>query len=239
MIDHNGAVTAVVVPDAPDDPPGVSQRLRPFVSEAESGTLVVERFRPTLAVPTPCSVRSRVDIYLTTEQVRLVAAYQVRSIEPYQLNERQRVTVMHLTRVGEAASAQRRASFRVDTAASDFAGVTLNQPGPNGRKLKPISGAMVNLSTGGVGIRVPADAFREPPEPGEVFDFILPLGDGQEAIVASVRLCRLQSAKQGTVVLGMEFQLDRNLPEHHRLAEALAHLTADLQREQLRKRRGA
>lgn len=239
LIDRNGSVDARVIPEQNTDAPPVRRRLRPFEFDAATGALVLERFRGTTEVPTPCWVGSELDVCLTTERVRLVARHRVAAIEPYALNDRQRVTIMRLTRVGAIASAQRRASFRVETATSDFPAVTLNQPGPDGRKLKPIAGFMVNLSVGGVGVKVPERRFRDAPRPGVVFDFTLPAGAGRGVIHAAVRLCRVQSAPPGMLLLGFEFVMDASQPDHLKLSESIARLTTNLQREQLRKRRGA
>ncbi len=239
MLDRNGAVEVEVI-----SAPGVSelpprQRLRPFGYDRDTGTLIVERFRPTKDFPKAIGPRSRVDVYLVTEKVRLVRSYELKEVEPFQLNERQRVTVMRLTRVGEARSAQRRASFRVDTSASDYAEVTLNQPGPDGRQLRPVKAHMVNLSASGVALQISLKAFPEPPRVGHKFDFVLPRNDAHEGLTAPITLRRVQSGPVGTLVLGFEFGLDNTNPKHHHLAESLNRLSTNLQREQLRKRRGA
>lgn len=245
LIEHNGAVEVVAVSMKPDDPtPPLRQRVRPFeldrlADDESTDTLVLERPRPTNQHPKPTPVRSRLDIYLYTEQLRLVAPYEVQEVLNYQLNERQRLTVLKLRRVSDIVSAQRRAYFRVDTSAVGFGRVTLNAPGKDGLEAKPVVGHMVNLSAGGVGIMadVPSDQL---PDFGDAdFDFLVPLPDGGPTIRVAARVRRVQPERQQRTYLGLEFQLDEKDPRDLRVAETLGRITTELQREQLRKRRTA
>ncbi len=222
------------------DTPPLHQRVRPFVLERLAGTdrMIIERPRPTEQHPKSVPFRSRVDIYLHTPQLRLVAAYEVGEAFSHQLNERQRITALHLTRVGGIGSAQRRAYFRVDTSAAGFGNVTLNPADPE-LQLKPISGHLLNLSAGGVGIRVDQPVRSLPDLLGKTFDFLVSTPGGADRLAAAVTVRRVNADDRSRTYLGVEFEIDRDDKKQARLADAIAQLTTQLQREQLRKRRTA
>ncbi|MEM9752981.1 MAG: PilZ domain-containing protein [Planctomycetota bacterium] len=239
LIDHNGSLELVEQTTTEGVPP-LRARVRPFelTTQEDADTLILERPRPTNEHPKPTPSRSRVDIYVHTEMLRLVAPYEVIEAFNYQLNERQRLTALRLRRVGDVGSAQRRASFRVDTSAAGFDRVTINDGGDSGLGLQPIIGHLLNLSAGGVGVRVerPVDQLSE--MKGNAFDFIVGLPDRDTTFTIPARVRRVVKESATKTYLGLEFEFE-NTARHRSVAETLGRLAADLQREQLRRRRTA
>lgn len=240
LIENNGAIEIVSQPDANSGLSSLRQRVRPFELHVQDqgDTLILERPRPTNEHPKPTPSRSRVDVYLHTDMLRLVAAYEVIEAFNYQLNERQRVTALRLKRVGDVGSAQRRASFRVDTTTAGFDRITINDAGDSGLELHPIVGHLINLSANGVGVRVDKPASELEDMHGHAFDFIVALPDRDTSFTIPARVRRVVKEAANRTYLGLEFQFEDHA-RHRSIAETLARLAADLQREQLRRRRSA
>ncbi|MEM7575835.1 MAG: PilZ domain-containing protein [Planctomycetota bacterium] len=240
LIDHNGTMEIAWQPEAGSDLPPLRQRVRPFELHVQNGsdTLILERPRPTNDHPKPTPSRSRVDVYLHTEMLRLVASYEVIEAFSHQLNERQRLTALRLQRVGDIGSAQRRSSFRVDTSAAGFDRVTINDVGDSGLGLQPILGHLLNLSAGGVGVRVELPADQLEGMRGHAFDFIVSPPQREDAFTIPARVRRIVKEAANRTYVGLEFEFEDNA-RHRSIAETLARLAADLQREQLRRRRTA
>ncbi len=230
-------VAIVCVPGRPDpdDPPQF--KVLPYALDADTHTLVVERFRVARDEPVTCPVGSRVDVYILSEQMRLVAAHDIADVAPFQLNAERRVMATELRRVGDVTSAQRRASFRVDTTAAGFAKVHINPPGATGMKLKPRSAILVNLSAEGMGLLVEQDAEWIENHENQIFEVHMTLPNGKTDLVVPVRIRRHEPRRGPGAYLGLQFTLNRDTPEDRTVRETLARLTTDLQRDQLRRRR--
>ncbi|MEM8783618.1 MAG: PilZ domain-containing protein [Planctomycetota bacterium] len=243
LIDHNGSLEIVSIPEGDASLPPLRQRVRPFglTVHDTTDTLVLERPRPTREHPVPTPSRSRVDVYLHTEMLRLVAAYEVVEAFNHQLNERQRLTALRLTRVGDVASAQRRASFRVDTSAAGFDRVAIHgfdRVGADTPDASPVLGHLLNLSAGGVGVRVDLPVSRLEAMLGHAFDFLITPPQRDAPLTVPARVRRIVKETASRTYLGLQFEFE-DTAAHRSIAETLARLAADLQREQLRRRRSA
>lgn len=251
LIDRNSTVELAAVVSAPAGDQGEPvdlprYKVRPLAYDPEQRILTTERARPRPGEPHAIHTHQRVDVYIITDAMRLVAGHDVREIAPYQLNDEKRITAFTLARVGSIQSAQRRSYFRVDTTACAFNEITLNRCGPTGRRLRPIRGRLINLSAGGVGLLVPMHHFQdeedsenENTQPECHYSVTLDLPNNPSPVSAPVKLRRAHPDKRGDVYLGMALDFDPAIPEHQRTQAALLRLTTDLQREQLRRRRSA
>jgi c-di-GMP-binding flagellar brake protein YcgR len=204
----------------------------------QPSTLLIERPRPTEDHPGGVPPRTRVDLYLHTDTLRLVAAHEVLETVNFQLNDRLRVSALRTVRIGDVQSAQRRASFRVDTTAAGFEKITINASGLMQSELRPVSGHLLNLSAGGVGIRIDRPAQELTEFATQPFDIVVTLPENGEMLTVPARGRRLVPESRTRTYLGLEFQFESHA-RHRQISETLARLAADLQRKQLRRRRSA
>lgn len=158
-----------------------------------------------------------------------------------QLNERQRVRGIALSRPAEVKPFQRRAHFRVQLTGFEPVSVRLCAVHPTIPDACPLdgdrgTGTMFNLSAGGIAIVVNT-APQEPPRYGDRFflSFVLPKTDQELCMFGAVTYVS-SAASTGMVRIGLEFHPWPG-QDFGRCRQLLTRTITDLERAQLRRMR--
>lgn len=182
---------------------------------------------------------------LVIEGVRRLVGYcRVLGTEQYELAGGQRTRSLRLSRPGAVESAQRRRFFRVNAGGSVTHPVELAllDPGGGPGKLpgvKPLHAALLNIGGGGMGVTI--DHSRElgaTLRRTTRFQATVQLPGPGEPLRVAMRLVHVQPTQGNTLYLGFEFDCV-GTAEQRRVEDQVVRVATCLQRQQIRRQRGA
>lgn len=224
--------------DVPEDAGPATTFKLSILAVTPDGQIVVEL--PTQPEAATELSRDTVANLLLTEGIgRVVGSCRVTGVEYYQLNASRRVRAIRLARPHRVASAQRRGFFRVQAIGTIDQPVVLRPRGPRGAGAAVACKARLhNLSGGGFGLTVD----RRPQvvkllRSSQMFEATLPLPCG-DPLPVQCRLVHLQADSEHTIYLGFELDLD-DAADRRAIEDRIVRATTELQRLQLRRKRGA
>jgi c-di-GMP-binding flagellar brake protein YcgR len=244
---HNGAVDLSTVAEEGE---AVTYRTRLLALE-DDGVLLVER-------PGQPGVSHRLQEGVAVELVAVEQGHrwkgrcEVLGFSDYHLNAATKVRAVRLSGPGEVTSAQRRYFFRVDIAGSQVQPAVLvpmwnigDEESSAGAVYEPVVGAepihanLLNVSGGGVGVRVNVTpqlvaALKK----GEIYRCVLMLPTIARPLELTARLVHLRPRKDRTAYLGLQFVLDGSARQRQ-VQDQIIRFATDMERQQLRRQRGA
>lgn len=213
-----------------------------LLSISSDDSLLIER--PALAdVQTLLAVGTPVRLIVNHQGQRWEDRRVVLGEQRFALNDAIAVNAVRLSRASQVTSGQRRQFFRAGTGVSEVK-VTLlpdtdrsHYTADDGGELEPLVPTTVNISGGGVGVRL--DASREMMQKlfkSRVHRCQIQLSAKSAPIEVRTRLIHVEPMPGGVYYLGLEFQFDTPGEREH-IQDQIARFTTDVQRQQIRRQR--
>lgn len=198
------------------------------------GTLIVER--PDQSVLDHAfKPGDTIELLLVKNNQRMLGDCELLGVEQWRINKSTKMTCFRLAPARRIREDQRRAFFRVNTAGSDLGTVKLLAEGlPNEDE---VSGRMVNLGGGGIGISVRAhrDVLRELQAHAH-YRCRLEIQSEQEVVDLAANLVHISPLDTTGLYLGLRFDFPDS-SEGKAMESRLVQYGAWLQRQQLKRRR--
>ena len=218
--------------DAQSDGPPMIYRSRLFEVQAD-GSIIVER--PShISCGTAFANRDDIELLLIHNGERLVATCTVLETFIQQINPTVRVTCYKLSPGRRPMRDQRRTFYRVNVAGLPLDPVILESKDEDAPFL--IKGKLVNLSGGGFGVSVRADAkLLGQIKRTRCFRCTAVLDDGH-AIAAPVRVSHISQRSEDLIYLGLQTEIEDETYARA-VEDELLHHCARFQRLQLQRRK--
>jgi len=175
---------------------------------------------------------------------RLIGYGKVLGVERYELAGGQRTRALRISRASEVESAQRRRFFRASAggAVAHPVELFLLDPAAGDRKPlepEPIKAWLLNIGGGGVGLTVEhGNALGPSLRRTTRFLASVKLPGEDQPLHVVAKLVHLQAMHGDTLYLGFEFQFD-HAAEQRRVEDQIVRVSTLLQRQQIRRQRGA
>jgi hypothetical protein len=175
---------------------------------------------------------------------RLIGYGRVLGVEKYELAGGQRTRALRISRATAVESAQRRRFFRASAggAVAHPVELYLLNPATDDREPiepKPLKAWLLNIGGGGVGVTAEHGSTVGPSLRRTTrFLALVKLPGEDQPLQVVLKLVHLQAMHGDTLYLGFEFQFDRTA-EQRRVEDQIVRVTTLLQRQQIRRQRGA
>lgn len=206
---------------------------RLFKIEAD-GAIIVERPDGSV-IDHAFSIGDTVELLLVVNNQRMLGDCKLLRIEVQQINRSTRVTCLRLSPAARVRINQRRAFFRVNTAAADLGPVVLRaeKDAPE----QAVSGRMVNLGGGGVGVAIRAgrDVLRQVQQQTR-YHCRIEVESDDSVLDLTANLVHISPLDTTGLYLGLEFELPGGAAGKQ-IENQIMQYAAWLQRRQLQRRR--
>jgi len=230
---HNGSLEMVPLTPRGEELPQVRGRV--LAVEAD-GQLMVEK--PAGTPQASALVKGvALSLFVVQGQTRLNAESKVLDLGHYRLNAQMRVLAVQLESPRTVVSAQRRTGFRLITAAMNFAPVGMHGGGVPSVP-SPLSAQLMDLSDRGAGLVVRLAPDEAKAMVGTVFALTLKMPGEASALVIDGMVVRTYMLDEATQHLGIQFEFESG-GQRRRVERVIQQFSADQQRKQLRRMRGA
>lgn len=198
------------------------------------GAIVIERPDRSV-IDHAFNIGDTVELLLVVNNQRMLGDCKLLGIEVQQINRATRVTCLRLAPATRVRVNQRRSFFRVNTAAADLGPVVLlaeNQPQDSA-----VSGRMVNLGGGGVGVAVRAgrDVLHHVQQHTR-YGCRIEIESDDSVLELMAKLVHISPLDTTGMYLGLEFELPEGKPGKQ-IENQIMQYAAWLQRRQLQRRR--
>ncbi|MEM7626448.1 MAG: PilZ domain-containing protein [Planctomycetota bacterium] len=234
LAEQNGPIEVVPRTATGEELPHV--RARVLGVNAKDGSLVIDKPE---GQPQAKALRRGVAVELIAflGAARLRGESTVVDVARFRLNADKQVMAVKLGPVINIASAQRRSCFRLDTAALNTSPVRLtHEAWPNDQE--PLTGQLLDISDRGLGVSVGLDRELAEAMRGQVYRVAVKLPGEDSPLELAGRVVRVVESAYATATLGVQFEFE-TLPEQRQAENVVQRFSAEQQRKQLRRLRGA
>lgn len=232
LSDQNGAIE--IVPQTADGRRLPIVRARLLGVSAQDGAMVVEKPDQPQAQALQAGVEA--ELVVCQGALRFKARSRVLEVARFQLNPTTKVTAVKLGSPTDIESAQRRACFRLDTAAIQTQPVRLRHPSWD-EDQEPVTGWLLDISDRGLGVGVAMELEEAQPMAGCLFQITVRLPGEAETLGMPGRVVRVVPGPVDGVVLGVQFEFE-SVGAQRRAENTVQRFSAAQQRKQLRRLRG-